>query len=268
MNAYGYADKLLEILCNAPVINDESFAYIKSRLEENQLVPDYSKINLLKREKSDDVAYKYRLKGNQLFRDRKYFNALCAYNESLCYAPTDSESMGLAFSNRSAIYLEVLEFNLCKENIALAKEFRYPNNKFAKLKRREKMCSLKEKEAKPKKSSPLCLGSKPNPKYPFISHCLKMRSSSDYGRHIITDRTLLTGEVIAIEKPFSGLLLSSYANKRCTNCLGQFLLNLMPCPGCTLGKYNLIKESKKDTRKSCLSIETKNISSGASNYGH
>lgn len=263
MNAYGYADKLLEILGNAPVINDESFTYIKSRLEENQLVPDYSKINMLKREKSDDFAYKYRLKGNQLFRDRKYFNALCAYNESLCYAPTDSESMGLAFSNRSAVYLEVHEFNLCKENIALAKEFKYPNNKFGKLKSREKMCSLKEKEAKPKpkKSSPLCLGSKPNPKYPFIMDCLKLRSSSDYGRHIITDRTLQTGEVIAIEKPFSGLLLPSYANKRCTNCLGQFLLNLLPCPLCTLGKYNLITIIRYEPSWNALGFRGKKHSS-------
>lgn len=250
MNVYGYADKLMDSLSNSPItadkleINEESFAYIKSRLEANQLVPDYSKINMLKREKSDEVAFKYRLKGNQLFRDRKYFRALCAYNESLCNAPSESESMGLAFSNRSAVYLEVLEFNLCKENIALAREFKYPKNKFGKLKSREEMCYLKEKEvkpkAKPKSSSPLCLDSKPNPKYPFISNCLKVRRSSDYGRHIITERTLQTGEVIAIEKPFSGLLLASYANKRCTNCLGQFLLNLLPCPGCTLGKYNFI----------------------------
>lgn len=246
MNVYGYADKLLDALSNSSItadkleINDDSSAYIKSRLEENQLVPDYSKINMLKREKSDDVAYKYRLKGNQLFRDRKYFRALCAYNESLCFAPTESESMGLAFSNRSAVYLEVQEFNLCKENIAIAKEFKYPKNKFAKLKSREEICCLKEKEAKPKNSSPLCLGSTPNPKYPFIIDCMRLRRNSEYGRHIFTERKLKTGEVIAIEKPFSGLLLHSYANKRCTNCLGQFQLNLLPCPGCTLGKYNFV----------------------------
>lgn len=244
MNVYDFADKLLEKLSEMRKtmenldVNEGTYAYISNLLIDNEILPDYERLNLLRIEKSDELASKHRLKGNELFRDRKYFQALCSYNESLCFAPPDSEAMGLGFANRSAVYLEIGEFNHCRTNIKLAKQFKYPSKSFYKLDRREQSC-LQQNNVKPKLYDSLRLARKPNPKYPFIADCLKLKRNLSFGRHIVTSSNLKTGEIIAIERPFSALLLPCCATKRCALCLGQFQLDLLPCPCCTLGKNSL-----------------------------
>lgn len=242
---YDYADKLLEKLCDEPItydnlnINENTFDYVWKLLTENQLFPSYEKLNLLKIEKSDDLSLKCRLKGNELFKDRKYFGALCAYNESLCFAKPDSETLGLAFANRSAVFLEIKEFDLCKENVRLAKKFGYPRNMALKLDKRVKICN-ENKEKKPLQNL-LRMSHKSNQKYPFVADCLRLKHSLKFGRHIVTDVALKTGEIIAIEKPFCSLLMSNCFVKKCTNCLNQFKLNLIPCPGCTSGRNKFMQ---------------------------
>lgn len=243
MNVYDFADKLLEKLSGMRItmenlaVNEQSYDYISNLLTANELFPNYERLNLLKIAKSDEMATKHRLRGNELFRDRKYFQALCAYNESLCFARPDSEAIGLGFANRSAVFLEIGEFGRCRKNIELAKRFKYPEKNFYKLDKREQSCP-ETNNLKPEECDSLHLTLKPNRKYPFIADCLKMKRNVNFGRHIVTNSELKTGEVIAIEPSFSALLLPSCLAKRCTNCLGQFQLDLLPCPRCTSGKNN------------------------------
>lgn len=245
MNVYDYANKLLDKLSNDPLTtdkisienNENTFDLAKDLLKNYQLFPDYEKCNLFGNRKSNELATKLRLKGNDLFRDRKYFSALCAYNESLCYAETDSENLGLAFANRSAVFLKIEEFGLSKENIELAKEFGYPSSKFDKLEKRKEKCYEEiENISDSEDLTPLQLTQELNLKYPFIAKCLRLRNNPEYGRLVISDRALNIGEVVAIERPFCGLLLAKYQIERCTNCLGQFKMNLIPCHNCASGK--------------------------------
>lgn len=241
MNVYDFADKLLEKLSEMQItvsdldVNDETYDYISGLLIDNELLPNYERLKLLRIEKCDELATKHRLRGNELFRDRKYFRALCAYNDSLCFAPPDSEAMGLGFANRSAVFLEIGEFNHCRKNVELAKKFNYPKRNFFKLEKRELSCPEQNKQ-KPNENGALRLTYKANSKYPFIADCLKLKRSVSFGRHIVTSSNLKTGDIIAIEQPFSALLLPNCTNKRCANCLGQFQLNLLPCSRCTSGK--------------------------------
>lgn len=241
-NVHDYADKLLEILSEERLdadslkITENTFDSVRNLLNNNQLFPNYEGLNLLKIHKSDDLASEHRLRGNLLFNDQKYFSALCAYNDSLCYAELGSESVGLAYANRSAVFLKIQEFDLCQKNVKVAKDFGYPKNLFSKLDTREKICNKKKRERNSSEVFTLQLSNKSNPKYPFMAECLRLKCNSEFGRHIVTETDLKPGEIIAIEKPYCSLLLSNFSAKRCANCLGQIKLNLLPCPCCTSGK--------------------------------
>lgn len=153
--------------------------------------------------KDTALSIKYRNKGNQLFKESKYFEALECYNKSLCYADQQKE-IAIAYGNRSAVYMTVNEHNLCMENIRLAYEegyMNYTDNK-ATLQLREERCK------KMFESSPAddCLNffklSHPaHEKIPFIVNCLKLENNRKFGRHIITTQ----GKYISLHNKYIGL---------------------------------------------------------------
>lgn len=240
MNVYDFVDKLLDKLSNVPTTidkisignNKETFDNVKDLLKDCE---PFENLDLSGNKKSKDLSTKHRLKGNELYEQKKYFSALCAYNQSLCYAENGSEDLGLAFANRSAVYFEINEFDLCKENIKLANENGYPSSKFEKLAKREKNC-FKGIKTNVRKQNLLQITQRPNMKYPFIADCLKLKDDEEFGRHIVTDKSLNTGEIVAIDRPFCSILIAKCRVTRCTNCLCQCKMNLFPCRNCASGK--------------------------------
>lgn len=200
--------------------------------------------------KDTEKCLEFRKQGNQFFslKNRDYVRALELYNQSICFAELDSEDMGIGYANRSAIYFEWKKYDLCLENIQLAKEHGYPERLMDKLVKRSAECySQKAKEKyksvntrddddeddddevilAPKLSYP------PHPKVPFIADCLEMRESEELGRYIVTNRDLSVGKVIAIEDSFCSWTLPSVRYTRCANCLEECDYNLIPCEHCT-----------------------------------
>lgn len=194
--------------------------------------------------KSHASAEEYRKQGNQYFslKARNYVKALELYNKSICFAETNSEDVGIAYANRSAIYFEWKKYELCLENIEMAKANGYPERLMDKLLRREQE-SKKALEIKrnsdeddvsdddeillaPKLSYP------PHPKLPFIADCLEIRESEQLGRHVITNQDLSVGKVIGIEESFCSWTLPSVRYQRCANCLQEFDFSLIPCERC------------------------------------
>lgn len=182
----------------------------------------------------------FRNEGNSLYGKSNFRDALIAYNKSLCFALPGSKQLGLAYANRSAVYLKLKLFDHCLENIQLARGNNYLN--MDKLTEREqncnelKMCYHPDPENDP--SSFFNLSYPANQKIPFIANCLKLRENQKYGRYIITNRNLNTGDVIAIEELFLKVLHHPGRFRRCSNCLKSNMLNLIPCidgisGGCT-----------------------------------
>ncbi len=68
----------------------------------------------------------------------------------MCFAPSDTDAVGLAFANRSAVYSEMGYYEKALENIELARNNNYPSVKLNKLKEREDQC-LDKMSNKPKK---------------------------------------------------------------------------------------------------------------------
>ena len=193
--------------------------------------------------KNNSQAEKSRNIGNTHFRKREFFEALLHYNHSLCVAENGNESLGIAYANRSAVYLEVNQFDLCLENIQRARDSNYPKEKIEKLNKREEECKKQMKTQKPNPDDDpfkyFKLSYPPNPKYPQIVDCLEV----NLNKNIVTTRDLKTGDIIAIEDPISVKVNDIASLHRCNFCIKDNLMNLIPCPGCAIGNvfYRLEK---------------------------
>jgi SET and MYND domain-containing protein 4 len=107
-------------------------------------------------------------------------------------AERDSVERSHAYANRSAVYLEVKEYQLCLDNIQLARNSGYPVEKLQTLKDREEKCkNMMESEVKSDDDDPwnfFKLSYPANEKIPFIADCLELKKNEKFGRHIVTNR--------------------------------------------------------------------------------
>jgi SET and MYND domain-containing protein 4 len=194
--------------------------------------------------KNDKTAEQLRNEGNTKFRSNKFYEALICYNKSLCNSTQQSANLGLAYANRSAVYLEMKQVDKCLQNIELARAHRYANE--AKLnERQEKAKKLKENQSKDPKNDPanfFKLSYPPNEKYSSIVNCLEVHQNEEFGRYVVTNRALNPGDIIAIEEPIFKAIIQEARYERCSNCLKSNLLSLIPCDGyCTFGELKQIK---------------------------
>lgn len=65
------------------------------------------------------------------------------------------------------------------------------------------------------------------------SDSIKMEYTSELGRHIVATKNISPGEIIAIEKPYTAILLTEFFNTHCFQCF-KSSYNLIPCLNCTL----------------------------------
>lgn len=198
--------------------------------------------------KSNEYAELTRNAGNKFYSEHKFLDALIKYNESLCHAPVESEALGLAYANRSAVYYELRLYEKSLRSIQLAKANGYPVKNFAMLDRRAERC-LEQIElgsdAMKDEENPydfVKLSHEPNPRLPFVSNCLELRKDNKFGRYIVTNVDLHVGQIVAIEKPHFRVIKSDsrYEScdelnkfKRCVFCLSDNHFDLIPCDECT-----------------------------------
>jgi hypothetical protein len=178
------------------------------------------------------------------------------YNESLCKTHSGSETMSLSYANRSAVYFQLKLYEKCLENIALALENNYPEEKKIKLIERKRACEKgvqKENKIKQEEASKyeLKLTKPANRRIPFIAKCLELRNNSKFGNHIVTTETLYPGDVISNEDFFSYIVTRRLLKTTdspaidddkvyfqvCACCLDSNLLSLLPCAGCGYTMY-------------------------------
>lgn len=219
--------------------NWKKVKFAEKILQESKLSAELT----LRVEKNNEKSKELRQLGNEFFSLKKkdYERALKLYNESICYAEKDSEDLAIGFANRSAIYFEWKMYNFCLENIELAKMYGYPERLMEKLNKRESACKKSLEAESESDDEDVILAPKlthpPHPKVPFIANCLEMRESAELGRYIVTTKDLKVGQVIAIEEDFCSLILPNVRYQRCSNCLQECSLNLIPCTDCTSAMF-------------------------------
>lgn len=193
--------------------------------------------------KDNKKAETFRSEGNALFNHGKFYEALILYNKSLCHAVSQSNHLALAYANRSAIYLELKQFDKCLDNIQLARDFNYENTE--KLKEREAKCAKfmevnKHDDAENDPASFFKLSYAANEKIPSIANCLKVSESEKFGRYIVTTQELHPGDIVAIEEPIFKTIESESRYSRCTYCLNSNMLSLIPCDGFCASSKNTV----------------------------
>lgn len=224
----------------------EKIRFCYALLKEKNLLPNETTfISRKNSQKSLDA----RNRGNTYFKERNYVEALKCYNKSLCFAPVASESLAIAFANRSAVFLNTGFYKFCMENIELAlKGDNYPSKMIGKLEQRKKECSEKMKNhidsyvTLTKEKSEIKLTYKPNTHVPNMIDALELATSIKFGRHVISNRHLYPGDIILIEKPFVKSLISLDVRddaeySRCVNCLKSEFFNVFPCEFCTKAMF-------------------------------
>ena len=206
-----------------------------------------NKHDLLKSNKRADEA---RSKGNKFYVDRSFHDALGKYNESLCNAVKGSEAYGMALANRSAVYFEMQMFEKCMRTIEHAKLNGYPEKNFSILDKRAEKCAEQIKAGKVDETAEnpfdfIKLSYESNPKLPFVVDCLELKSSEKFGRFMTTKSDLKVGDIITIEEPKFKIIKSdsryescSENNKflRCSFCLKDNFMDLIPCESCCSSK--------------------------------
>lgn len=171
-------------------------------------------------------SQEYLTKGSDLKSIGKYSESLIELNKSLCYATSDDQRASI-FAVRADVYFQIGRFQKCHENLKLAKTHGYTGR----VLELEKECNEKLAQENladdPWNFFKLTLPT--NQKIPFIADCLKLSETWKYGRSIITDRPLRTGDVVIIEEPFFKMPNKDVRYKRCANCMKSNLMSLLPC---------------------------------------
>ena len=174
-----------------------------------------------------------------------YYNAMILWNTMLSDDKTMLNS-GYAYANRALIFYDMRLYSQCLHNINLANVHNFPDNsiKVHKVLDPRHISSLIATFPKP--MNWLKLSYKANPRLPFMIDSLKLRMNYQLKNYIISDRNLKIGDVIATERPFftvshhrdhkSDMIETDSTHQRCDHCFNHNYMDLLPCPGCDLGK--------------------------------
>lgn len=174
--------------------------------------------------KYEDAALLLREMGNKEYENNCFLNAMKFYNKSVAYAPLGSETLALAYGNRSAVCYQMGRYKDCLKNITLAKEF-FPMKGREKLIEREfRTVQLMLKENEPNKENEMLLSMRSHDKISTIANCLELKNGS-----VCTNQDLYPGEIVVTEKPL--VMLHSCTYDQCMYCLKKSY-SLIACQRC------------------------------------
>ncbi|XP_064082862.1 SET and MYND domain-containing protein 4-like [Macrobrachium nipponense] len=241
--------------------------------------------------KSEDRANRLRLLGNQCYNAKNYSKALDSYNQSIMAAPhpilsnirieetednapfsfplinpssyggvavEKCSALGKGFANRSAVMLDIGEYEKCLEDIDLALECGYPEELRSKLEARRLKCQEAQRKEKASNCSHRNLVDNlerfglgeivknmksyptgkppvlkdPNPCIPAFSRAVKVSYWPNKGRGLVAARDIKPGEVLVAERAFAVALGQNLLPTHCSTCAFP-CVNPLPCPGCS-----------------------------------
>lgn len=212
-----------------------------------QRIPDIE----LRRPKNNEKARALRQNGNKLFalKGVNLFKALELYNQSICMAERGLQDFSIALANRSAVYLELRMPGLCMKNIRHARLSGYPDKLMDKLVKREMECLMAIEKHNSKVREDTANGTRWRTDVhkevtsldrrlePFVAAFLDRQQTESFGRFIVSKQRLHPGDMLAIEDPFTCILLPAMRYQRCWHCLHENKMNLLPCMSCTQAMF-------------------------------
>lgn len=196
--------------------------------------------------KDSILAIRFMLRGNYLYEKRRYCEALLSYNRSLCFAEPETLLPSLCYGKRALVYFDLKEYELCLANIELSIESRVLEEGAVNLDDLKSLCLELIETHKPKPDDDpknfFKLSFPSNKLLPCLSDCVELREDEKFGRHLISNRDLDVGDIVAITD-FSFVFFSRRAVlHHCSNCAKSSMkLSLIPCMGCADGKLSVFR---------------------------
>lgn len=224
---------------NAMYVDIFRMGYDRMQINEQYVLAKMSKLRwnvASSHYKNNNTANQLRQRGNEKFEKNLFSNAMEFYNKSLCFATMGSESMGLAYANRSACFLEMKMFERCLVDIELAERNKYPRKLMYKLRSRKVECLelMKSEEDQGASGSPK-LDFQPNEKFPCMASVVDFQTNAEFGRHIVATEDIEIGKTLLVEQSYFGVTQYDH-HQLCNICLKKNL-NFVPCPTCTNAQF-------------------------------
>ncbi|VEN36587.1 unnamed protein product [Callosobruchus maculatus] len=213
--------------------NTERVQFVHALIEGANLFPA-----LVEDFKNDAEAVALRQKGNEMFKTKNNEAALELYTKSIANAEKNSESLAVAYANRSAVLMEEGYFKECLEDIKNALCNGYPSKLKPKLDARKEKCQqlVQSQKATPYHQNIPCIPEEIRNKHiACATNSVEIKDNDDLGRHIVATKDIQLGEVIAVEKPFCHILVGK-TSSHCRECL-RLCYNLISCQNCTEALY-------------------------------
>ncbi|XP_031637081.1 SET and MYND domain-containing protein 4-like, partial [Contarinia nasturtii] len=205
----------------------DSYKY-EQNLMKNLTASDYKK--------SSAKAIEYRQKGNELFAEKGWMQAMEYYNKSLCFAKEGSELMGLAYANRSSCFFNMQMYSKCLTDIGNAKQNNYPQEKMYKLDERKAKCSaILTKETDQSDIFEPKLDYEPNENFPCFANVLRIAQNNEHGRHVVATTNIDVGKTVMVDQSYFAETINRKFG-RCNICL-RSAENLKPCQKCAFTMF-------------------------------
>lgn len=192
---------------------------------------------LQRNQKYDDLAMDFRRRGNKKVVNKAYRDAMELYNRSLCFAEIGSDTVSMAYANRSLCFLKLKMYKKCLIDIELAIKSNYPEHLMPKLKLRRADCvQLMEtteefRELWPKSQ----LSSEADECFPQMANVLQIECNEKFGRHFVAKCDIEVGKTILMEEMF--LVKVPHTPKSetvvCDTCL-KTSTNFIACDQCAV----------------------------------
>lgn len=169
-----------------------------------------TKTNSLGFQKSSEMSEKLREKANSAYKTGKYNIALRGYNLAIMFAPINGEELGLAYGNRSALFVQMKDpySGLC--DIEQALSCSYPELLKNKLLDRQRKCNhliLQKEESNEEKlkndskingrrycEENVLRLKNANPSIPNAEDFVTIDYAKERGRRLIVNRTVSAGK--------------------------------------------------------------------------
>lgn len=180
-------------------------------------------------QKVSHMARSHREKGENLFAEKKYVDAMQAFNVSMLFSPSDE--MGLAHANRSACFLHLNMPIQCLIDVELAKRVNCPQHLMRTLDDNAAKChKLRERNVQPTlfAMSEPALSFAEHGKFAGVADCLEIQKNDKFGQHVVTTRDLEIGQTILVEHPFSiapQKCCGQQHSDRCFYCFNKFKIS-------------------------------------------
>lgn len=185
--------------------------------------------------KSHDLSTQLRKQGNLFYINKDYRQAIISYNKALAYAPNGSLELKIAFSNISAVMLNIGAYQACQSNIQAALDLDCPAFLRVKLEKRWQETlkhihqeMLQDLAARHDKDMMRYLAFDVRKHVDITSASVDVKVGAD--KKVVAAADIKTGTMVVLEKAFVSVRDSYNEYTSCYYC-HKICLFLIPCEG-------------------------------------